>query len=117
VSGAEVDADPVRLALPAANAQPTSGSCAEIQQGSLAERVASFEKTTVVAEIRRQHRNITKAAAALGLERSHLYKKCQQLGIDLRAMCRASDSPVAVPTPAKLNAKQRNFPDAPSLQR
>jgi DNA-binding NtrC family response regulator len=38
----------------------------------------------VLAEIRRQHRNITKAAAALGLERSHLYKKCQQLGIDLR---------------------------------
>jgi two-component system, NtrC family, nitrogen regulation response regulator NtrX len=55
-----------------------------MDQGSLAERVAAFEKATVIAEIRRQHRNITKAAAALGLERSHLYKKCQQLGIDLR---------------------------------
>jgi DNA-binding NtrC family response regulator len=37
-----------------------------------------------LGEIQRQHRNITRAAQALGLERSHLYKKCQQLGIDLR---------------------------------
>jgi two-component system, NtrC family, nitrogen regulation response regulator NtrX len=84
LSGAEVDADTVRLALPSINAQTASGSSVAMDQGSLAERVAAFEKTTVVAEIRRQHRNITKAAAALGLERSHLYKKCQQLGIDLR---------------------------------
>jgi hypothetical protein len=28
---------------------------------------------------------MTDTAKALGLERSHLYKKCQQLGIDLRA--------------------------------
>jgi DNA-binding NtrC family response regulator len=27
---------------------------------------------------------MTNVAKALGLERSHLYKKCQQLGIDLR---------------------------------
>jgi DNA-binding NtrC family response regulator len=27
---------------------------------------------------------MTNAARALGLERSHLYKKCQQLGIDIR---------------------------------
>ncbi len=84
LSGAEVDAGTVRLALPSINAQTASGSSVAMDQGSLAERVAAFEKTTVVAEIRRQHRNITKAAAALGLERSHLYKKCQQLGIDLR---------------------------------
>ena len=29
--------------------------------------------------------HITQTAKALGLERSHLYKKCQQLGIDLKA--------------------------------
>ena len=29
---------------------------------------------------------MTDTAKALGLERSHLYKKCQALGIDLRAM-------------------------------
>jgi DNA-binding NtrC family response regulator len=33
---------------------------------------------------------MTNVARALGLERSHLYKKCQQLGIDLRAL-RKSD--------------------------
>jgi DNA-binding NtrC family response regulator len=27
-----------------------------------------------------------RAAEALGLERSHLYKKCQQLGIDLQSL-------------------------------
>ena len=29
---------------------------------------------------------MTDTAKALGLERSHLYKKCQALGIDLRAL-------------------------------
>ena len=29
---------------------------------------------------------MTQAAKALGLERSHLYKKCQQLGIDLKSL-------------------------------
>lgn len=36
-------------------------------------------------ELERNHRHITATAKALGLERSHLYKKCQQLGIDLKA--------------------------------
>jgi DNA-binding NtrC family response regulator len=35
--------------------------------------------------LERNHRNVTQTARALGLERSHLYKKCQQLGIDLQA--------------------------------
>jgi DNA-binding NtrC family response regulator len=30
--------------------------------------------------------DVTPAAKALGLERSHLYKKCQQLGIDLQSL-------------------------------
>jgi two-component system nitrogen regulation response regulator NtrX len=29
---------------------------------------------------------MTETAKALGLERSHLYKKCQQLGVDLQAL-------------------------------
>ena len=37
-------------------------------------------------ELDRCHRNITQTAKALGLERSHLYKKCQQLGIDLQSL-------------------------------
>ena len=52
---------------------------------SLAGRVLEFERVTVLAELERNHRHITKTAKALGLERSHLYKKCQQLGIDLKA--------------------------------
>ncbi|HEV8525103.1 MAG TPA: helix-turn-helix domain-containing protein [Terriglobales bacterium] len=44
-----------------------------------------FERQTILAELRRQQGHITNTAKALGLERSHLYKKCQQLGIDLQA--------------------------------
>jgi two-component system nitrogen regulation response regulator NtrX len=36
--------------------------------------------------LKRHHHHMTNTAKALGLERSHLYKKCQQLGIDLRAI-------------------------------
>ena len=46
-------------------------------------RVAAFEKETILAELERNHRHITNTAKTLGLERSYLYKKCQQLGIDL----------------------------------
>jgi len=52
--------------------------------GLLAERVAGFEREVILAELERNHRHITNTAKALGLERSYLYKKCQQLGIDLR---------------------------------
>jgi DNA-binding NtrC family response regulator len=34
---------------------------------------------------------MTEAARALGLERSHLYKKCAQLAIDLKQLRRAED--------------------------
>jgi DNA-binding NtrC family response regulator len=52
--------------------------------GPLARRVMNFERATVLAELERNNRHITNTAKALGLERSHLYKKCQQLGIDLK---------------------------------
>jgi len=39
-----------------------------------------------LAELKRHSYRMTDSAKALGLERSHLYKKCQALGIDLRAM-------------------------------
>jgi two-component system nitrogen regulation response regulator NtrX len=45
-----------------------------------------FERETLISEIRRQNFHMTNVARALGLERSHLYKKCQQLGIDLQAI-------------------------------
>ncbi len=78
-SGA-VDATTVELALP--HAPPPS---ARDHRGPLAEQVNAFERATILAELQRQHHHITNTARALGLERSHLYKKCQQVGIDLRA--------------------------------
>jgi two-component system nitrogen regulation response regulator NtrX len=53
--------------------------------GTLAERVETFERQTLLAELKHNRHHMTNTAKALGLERSHLYKKCQQLGIDLRA--------------------------------
>jgi DNA-binding NtrC family response regulator len=52
--------------------------------GSLSDRVAAFERETVLAELKARSHRIAETARALGLERSHLYKKCQQLQIDLR---------------------------------
>jgi DNA-binding NtrC family response regulator len=74
----------VALALPAEGASATA-SVSEDETGCLAARVAGFERATILAELERQGHHITNTAKALGLERSHLYKKCQQLGIDPRA--------------------------------
>jgi DNA-binding NtrC family response regulator len=54
--------------------------------GTLAERTEVFERATLLAEIRKHNFHMTNVARAMGLERSHLYKKCQQLGIDLQEM-------------------------------
>jgi two-component system nitrogen regulation response regulator NtrX len=54
--------------------------------GTLAERTEAFERDTLLAEIKRHNFHMTNVARALGLERSHLYKKCQQLGIDLQEL-------------------------------
>jgi DNA-binding NtrC family response regulator len=59
---------------------------ADAATGALAQRVEVFERETLLAELKRHHHHMTNTAKALGLERSHLYKKCQQLGIDLRAI-------------------------------
>ncbi len=88
-AGDEIDAAAVELALPQAPATPSSSArdlrAAPGISTALAERTAQFERETILAELRRQHFHITNTARALGLERSHLYKKCQQLGIDLRS--------------------------------
>ncbi|MGC1829803.1 MAG: helix-turn-helix domain-containing protein, partial [Candidatus Acidiferrales bacterium] len=67
-------------------ADSTAPAVAAPSDGTLAQRVEAFERETLLAELKRHHHHMTKAAKALGLERSHLYKKCQQLGIDLRAI-------------------------------
>src|SRR5882672_4172860 len=76
-----VDRRAVEMALPAAAALPTATGT-----GTLAERVESFERELLLAELKRHKYHMTDAAKALGLERSHLYKKCQQLGVDLQAV-------------------------------
>ncbi len=83
----EVDEDTVRIALPAAGSNADTALSNEKPpeaNGPLAQRVLNFERATVLAELERNDRNITQTARALGIERSHLYKKCQQLGIDLQ---------------------------------
>jgi DNA-binding NtrC family response regulator len=87
-SADEVDAATIRRALP----QPESGSVEAASSGTLAERVEAFERETIVAELKRHHHHMTNAAKALGLERSHLYKKCQQLRIDLRSIRKEDDT-------------------------
>jgi DNA-binding NtrC family response regulator len=83
----QVDLTTVQMALPktssSGGAVPTA-----VGAGPLADRVQSFEREVILAELKRSHQNMSVAAKALGLERSHLYKKAEQLGIDLRAMRR-----------------------------
>ena len=60
--------------------------------GTLAERVDRFEREQILAELKRHNQRMTDTAKALGLERSHLYKKCQALGIDLRALRKSAEA-------------------------
>jgi two-component system, NtrC family, nitrogen regulation response regulator NtrX len=81
-----VDEATVEMALPARS--PASARGLEPMAagaGGLAERVAEFERATLLGELERHGGHITNTAKALGLERSHFYKKCQALGIDLKA--------------------------------
>jgi DNA-binding NtrC family response regulator len=80
-----VDEAAVRLALPHAEAPGAASETASFC-GTLAERMDGFERTQILAELKRHNQRMTDTARALGLERSHLYKKCQALGIDLRAL-------------------------------
>jgi two-component system, NtrC family, nitrogen regulation response regulator NtrX len=77
----------VRLALPAADLAATPSTVsASPALGTLEQRSEAFEREVLLAEIRRHNFHMTNVARALGLERSHLYKKCQQLGIDLHSL-------------------------------
>jgi len=80
-----VDAAAARLALPETTDAPVAGPSSG---HTLAQRVDGFERDQILAELKRHGQRMTDTAKALGLERSHLYKKCQALGIDLRALRR-----------------------------
>src|SRR6266566_2664139 len=76
----------VRLVLPTSDSASSGASGSSSGMGTLAERAEAFEREVMLAEIRRHNFHMTNVARVLGLERSHLYKKCQQLGIDLQAL-------------------------------
>jgi two-component system nitrogen regulation response regulator NtrX len=80
-----IGAEDVRLVIPSGEAASSSGSM-DTGQGTLLERTEAFEREVLLGEIRRHNFHMTNVARALGLERSHLYKKCQQLGIDLQSL-------------------------------
>jgi two-component system, NtrC family, nitrogen regulation response regulator NtrX len=86
-----VDAEAVRLALPHA---ASNGQGADLPRfdGTLSQRVDAFERETILGELKRHNQRMTDTAKSLGLERSHLYKKCQALGIDLRALRKGEDA-------------------------
>jgi two-component system nitrogen regulation response regulator NtrX len=86
-TGGEVDLGTVEMALPKDGSGRVNVASA-LASGSLSERVDAFEREVILAELKRSHSNVSLAAKSLGLERSHLYKKAEQLGIDLRAMRR-----------------------------
>jgi DNA-binding NtrC family response regulator len=88
-NGESVTTADLEQALPAAGGGPAPAGApvAEVARaGTLAERVESFERALLIEELSRHNHHMTNTAKALGLERSHLYKKCQQLGIDLRSL-------------------------------
>ena len=95
-TGEAIEAATVARALPQTTVTAgglgagTASESIALTAGTLAERVESFERQTLLAELKRNRHHMTNTAKSLGLERSHLYKKCQQLGIDLRAV-RQSD--------------------------
>jgi len=84
LAGREVNAEDVRMALPATRPGVPGRTNKNGETGPLAQRVLMFEREAVLEELERHGRHVTQTAKALGLERSHLYKKCQQLGIDLQ---------------------------------
>ena len=86
----DVDVATVRLALPQGSNVPATGIP---DSGSLADRVQTFEREVRLAELKRSRYNVTTAAKALSLERSHFYKKAEQLGVDLRAVRKEQDLP------------------------
>ncbi|MFZ1009454.1 MAG: sigma-54 dependent transcriptional regulator [Candidatus Sulfotelmatobacter sp.] len=88
----QVDLATVESAMPRIGGDRVTNSPG-LSSGTLADRVDGFEREEILAELKRNHSNVSMAAKSLGLERSHLYKKAEQLGIDLRAMRREQGTP------------------------
>jgi len=79
--GDPIGIEEVRAALPTV-AKPAAGLLPT--QGALRDLVDGFEREVIRERLRVHNGHVTNAARSLDLERSHLYKKCRQLGIDIR---------------------------------
>jgi DNA-binding NtrC family response regulator len=76
-----ISAADLRAVLPAARA---GRSAAAPGEGALRDLVDTFERDVIRERLRIFEGHATKTAKSLDLERSHLYKKCKQLGIEMR---------------------------------
>ena len=74
-----VDASHLAFLAPLGTAETTAQ---DGEAGHLAEMMERHERVLVLAALERYRWRMTKTAEALGLERSHLYKKLKALGID-----------------------------------
>jgi DNA-binding NtrC family response regulator len=79
----EVDEETVHLILPAGGSRAAPGP--GVGSGTLAGRLEAHEREIILSELKIHGGNMTETARALGLERSHLYKKCSQLGIEKKS--------------------------------
>ena len=77
--GARIGAEQVVEVLPPRDAG--DGARAAAPPAALADAVREFERRHVESAVAAEGGNMTRAAARLGLERSHLYKKLRQLGM------------------------------------
>jgi DNA-binding NtrC family response regulator len=78
LADSEVNAATVREALPGLAASPAAPA------GTLAAQLERFERETIQAALEAHGHSMAETARALGLERSHLYKKCAALGLARR---------------------------------
>ena len=78
-----IGAEDVRQSLPG-GAATGSATAAVSPDGALASLVDQYERDVIRQRLKQMGGHVTNAARSLGLERSHLYKKCRQLGIDVR---------------------------------
>jgi DNA-binding NtrC family response regulator len=76
----------VRAALPSAAEAPRAAAVAVAppEEIPLRDALDAYERDLIRERLRRFNGHVTNAARSLGLERSHLYKKCRQLGVDIR---------------------------------
>jgi len=77
--GAAIGVEQVRAVLPGTSARAAAPPAGGPRR--LADSVQDFEKREIESALASTGGNMTQAAARLGLERSHLYKKMRQLGL------------------------------------